>query len=205
MSPESVGRSAHDLHIFKMAALVPKYEDPEWLKIQIGDDRPISKVAVESMASAGGLNADMQRIRISFEDGSEKTLVLKQTHAGREGLSKTMGLEREAFFYNFVKSVKNESKEWAELPIPEVIYAEGDPATGLKVLLMEDLSDAVQSGYFFDNHSPHNWGKDLNELTKGWIEQHGLTAAKVTSLAFEAAAKVSLHNKYHPFSLLPNS
>lgn len=67
-----------------MAAIVNKYEDPEWLQERIGDNRPINKVTVESMASAGGLNADMQRIKVLYEDGEEVPYVLKQTHAGIE-------------------------------------------------------------------------------------------------------------------------
>lgn len=53
---------------------------------------------------------------------------------------------------------------------------------------MQDLSSAVQSGYFFGPFSPHNWGKDLPSLMRGWDVEAGLTAASVTTLAFAAAA-----------------
>jgi hypothetical protein len=60
--------------------------------------------------------------------------------------------------------------------------------SGMKDILMQDLSSAVQSGYFFGPFSPHNWDKDLSALTRGWDVEAGLNAASVTSLAFAAAA-----------------
>ena len=63
--------------------------------------------------------------------------------------------------------------------------------TGEKILLLEDLSDGVQSGYFFGPHSPHNWGKDLDALTR---VAPGVTTERIASIAFEEAAK--MHAKH---------
>ena len=70
--------------------------------------------------------------------------------------------------------------------------------TGLKDILMQDLSAAVQSGYFFGPFSPLNWGKDLSALARGWDVECGLGAQSVTELAFSAAASAHapFWNKY---------
>jgi aminoglycoside phosphotransferase (APT) family kinase protein len=56
---------------------------------------------------------------------------------------------------------------------------------------MEDLSTAVQSGYFFGPGSPLNWGKDLPALTQQWP---GISCEDITLSAFEEAA--ALHAKF---------
>jgi len=90
------------------------------------------------MGGAGGLNAKMRRLKITFEDGSLNTLVLKYL-SGEQ--SKQLGLPREALFYQkFGKFVDD---------IPEVIYSEGDMGTGDKIILFEDLTGCIQSGYWF--------------------------------------------------------
>ncbi len=77
--------------------------------------------------------------------------------------------------------------------------------SGLKDILMQDLSSAVQSGYFFGPFSPHNWGKDLPSLMRGWDATIGLNAASVTNLAFAAAAATHapFWNKYDDLRHLP--
>jgi hypothetical protein len=40
---------------------------------------------------------------LTFEDGTESTLVIKTTKAGASESSAQMGLAREAFFYNLVQ------------------------------------------------------------------------------------------------------
>ena len=42
-----------------------------------------------------------------------------------------------------------------------------DMSTGDVIIIQQDLSDWVQSGYFFGPGSPLNWGKDLQALTAG--------------------------------------
>lgn len=71
-----------------------------------------------------------------------------------------------------------------------MFYAEGDMETGSKVVLMEDLSLCVQSGFFFGAGNPNNWGKDLEKE----VRSLSLAATEVTTLAFSAAAK--LHARY---------
>lgn len=163
---------------------------PAWLSSKLVGSPVVTSVEVESMSGAGGLNCDMQRLHVVFEEGSAvKTFVLKRTRAGGNASSKNLGLVREALFYKFIQETK---ETWVDVLVPSLVhvsFAEGDEATGSKHILMEDLKSAVQSGYFFGPHSPLNWGKDLVSLTRSWSEKHSLDAAKVTTLAFSAAAK----------------
>merc|ERR1740121_3361786 len=70
--------------------------------------------------------------------------------------------------------------------LPEVLFAEGDMATGSKAILMEDLSTCVPSGRFFGSGNPNEWGKDLEKETKGFA----ISAAEVIAQAYSAAAKL---------------
>lgn len=68
--------------------------------------------------------------------------------------SKTYRLAREALFYqNMANNLK--------VKIPKVYYAFGDMETGVKVIIMQDMSSFIQAGYFFGPGNPTNWGKDL--------------------------------------------
>mmetsp|Transcript_45525 Transcript_45525/g.131877 ORF Transcript_45525/g.131877 Transcript_45525/m.131877 type:complete len:394 (-) Transcript_45525:48-1229(-) len=162
---------------------VVAFSDPQWLGKQLG--RSVASVSSEALSAAGGWSGNMTRFCIQFEDGTHGSYVLKSTKVGREAFGKSMGLFREAFFYLEFASTLTES-----LAMPRVLYARGDPDTGVNVVFMEDLSSAVQSGYFFGKGSPHNWDKDLAALTKGWQ----LEPAMVTTMAFTQAAQ--LHSAF---------
>jgi hypothetical protein len=125
--------------------------------------------------------------------------VLKRTRSNGTDQSKKLGLAREFKFYEYMKSSAGEGPlAKLALYLPGIMYVGGAMETGRKDILMQDLTSAVQSGYFFGPFSPLNWGKDLAVLTRGWDEGGGVDAASVTILAFTAAA--SLHapfwNKY---------
>ena len=61
-------------------------------------------------------------------------------------------------------------------------------STGEKTIIMEDLGDAIQSGYFFGPVSPHNWNKDLLQKTRGLSAK--ISALDVAKVAARAAADV---------------
>lgn len=127
----------------------------EWLGRQLG--YAIASVSFEDMSGAGGLNAQMRRMRIVTAVGNEeKTYVLKNVRPTDEGLvrSKQLGLPREALFFRELAS------EFSDI-IPSVLFSFGDMESGEKYILLQDMSNAVQSGYFFGPVSPHNWGRDL--------------------------------------------
>lgn len=118
----------------------------------------IASVQYEDMSAAGGLNMVMRRMRLKLSDGTEQTFVVKSVGEGNMERSRTLGLAREALFYNAMHAT------FAEF-LPKLKYAAGDMSTGGKILILEDLYPAVQSGYYFGPCSPHNWGKDLKVLT----------------------------------------
>jgi len=92
-------------------------------------------------------------------------LVLKQLPCDADGtplparlqLSAALGLAREAFFYR-------ELAPRLEGLVPAVTHAQGCMETGDKHVLMEDLSECVDSGVLFGVGNPNNWGRDLPAL-----------------------------------------
>lgn len=136
-----------------------------------GEELEIKDIIVEDMSTAGGLSGALLRrliIKLNKHNNQQqeeqqqqeqeheiiKKYVIKSTKKGTFQQSKSLKLAREGEFY---KLFKNELKSI----LAEVIFSYGDLETGSKLLIMEDLSDAVQTGYFFGPGSPLNWGKDL--------------------------------------------
>ena len=120
-----------------------------------------------------------------------RTYVLKRTRSNGAAKSQQLGLAREFKFYEHAKDAAG-TDPLAQLAtyLPRIIYTGGSMETGLKDILMQDLTSAVQSGYFFGPFSPLNWNKDLSALMRGWDVEAGLDASSVTNLAFAAAASV---------------
>lgn len=131
------------------------------------------------------------RAPLSHPCRSCQTFVLKRTRSNGAAKSQQLGLAREFKFYEHTKDAAG-SDPLAQLAtyLPRIIYAGGSMETGLKDILMQDLTSAVQSGYFFGPSSPLNWNKDLPALMRGWDVEAGLGASSVTTLAFAAAASV---------------
>lgn len=159
--------------------------DKEWLRENC--DLDVASAALVPLNDAGGLNAEMQKLVVVLVSGEEKTYVLKRNNGSARAVE--LGTSREAFFYKYFASTVTEI-------VPRVIYAYGDMTTGKKAILMENLSNCIQSGYFFGKHSPHNWSKDLHTII-GYEDNSParITAMEtVTESAFLAAAK--LHAVY---------
>ncbi|GMH38607.1 hypothetical protein BSKO_06491 [Bryopsis sp. KO-2023] len=158
----------------------------DWLSEKLGTT--VTSVSIEPYLNAGGLTSSMKKVSLTGEgDQPLKTLVLKTILKGEKlGVSKGMGLAREALFYNHFGSELSD-----DFSLPNVLHAWGDVQTGAKVLLMEDLSFTTQSGYFFGPGSPLNAGKDLDKIV---AEAGGPTAEEIARLAFISGAR--LHAKH---------
>ena len=141
----------------------------------------------DSLAGAGGLSGEMNKIKYELEDGNFFNVVIKTTKESSVVNSQSLGLAREGLFYASLAPLINSA-----VPniLPRVYYSLGDMATGKKLIVMEDLTDlkAIQAGYFFGSGSPHNWGKDLDSLTKH-VYFDGSSAVQVSRMAFKIAAK----------------
>jgi hypothetical protein len=97
---------------------------------------------------------------VTLSSGEVFTFVIKSTKQGTFAQSKSLRLAREGEFYKaFGEPLRS--------ILSEVVFSFGDLETGAKLLVMEDLSDAVQTGYFFGPGSPLNWGKDLIHEQRG--------------------------------------
>lgn len=141
--------------------------------------------------------SQMRWATVQYTGSSQERVVLKLSKPG-DGKAISLGLAREGLFYAQWKdllsklpestgSCGSEARERLITSfLPRVWYAEGDMETGSKKVLMEDLADCVQAGYFFGPVNPNNWGKDLEKEKKSLT----LDAVEVTRLAFSAAAKL---------------
>lgn len=152
--------------------------------------RPVQSVEITSMSGAGGFSGEMTRVLITWADTQEPlTMVMKRTKPSGEESSRTLGLAREAKFYEWVASL--DSSVYKDL-VPTVYYSKGDMVSGDKVILLEDLSKYVQSGYLSGGGSPLNWGRDLpaEVASKGLAIVDG-----ITEVVAEAACVLAA--KYH--------
>lgn len=153
-----------------------------WLA-ELLDRDDVSSVACEDMSGTGGLNCPMTRLLVTYKDGGKAGLVHKRHDADKRDMNKQLGLAREALFYKAFSS-----NETLGSILPKVWHAEGDMSTGEKTIIMQDLGDAIQSGYFFGPVSPHNWDKDLLQKTRGLSAK--ISALDVAKVAARAAAEV---------------
>ena len=78
-----------------------------------------------------------------------------------------------------------------KIKTPKVYYAYADDETGAKILIMEDLNELVQAGYYFGPGNPGNWGKDLKSLCGETDENE---VSNVLKAAFDEAANLHADN-----------
>lgn len=118
------------------------------------------ELKLSSLAGSGGLSSEMNRLSIKLPL-KELSYVVKSTKPNDMVNGKFLGKAREALFY---KDLYSQLKEEG-LATVDIIYSVGDMEKCDKIIIMEDLTDfAIQSGYLYNNHSPHNWNKDLNSI-----------------------------------------
>lgn len=188
--------------------------------------RSVSSVSVESMSGAGGFSGEMSRVRVHWTEqdadnnneeeeqkgkDKDKVLVMVMKHTKESGgaSSRALGLAREGCFYEWASSSSSiKDRKTYDSLLPKIYYSKGDMSSGDKVILLEDLGDYVQSGYFFGSGSPLNWGRDLvkdvtskglslgpSEINSNSDSGSGGTSCSVTELVAEAACLLAA--KYH--------
>lgn len=141
-------------------------------------DDTVTEVKIEPWTSGGGLNADSFLLHVSHGDNTTAYFVKFTREAGL-GISQSVGLAREAIFYNWAFHIP------PVLPyIPKVLFAHGDMTAARKVTALE-LIPGDQAGFFFGSNSLHNWGKDLAAITSKYP---GVSERDVTLMCFKAAA-----------------
>ncbi|KAJ3127683.1 hypothetical protein HK100_009601 [Physocladia obscura] len=168
---------------------IKDFEDVEWARTNLSLPN-IQSVELTSTSGTGGLGgAALHRMIITLLDAntsnSKLHLMLKS------GVSQD-GRTREAFFY---KAIRDRNPQFAFLSacVIPTVYVFGDMATGTKHIIMDDLtaSGFVQCGSFYGACSPHNWNKNLQELTNTATETERRTLTHLITInAFKAAAKI---------------
>ena len=155
----------------------------EWLSLKTGLEVESCVANLGDGEHKGFSGAKLIKLNVVLKSGETLKLVIKQVIGEMTTQSKTYGLAREALFYQTM--AKNLS-----VRMPKVYYSFGDWDTGIKVIIMDDLSSFIQAGYFFGPGNPANWGKDLPSLLKGSSTE----PTEVIRNAFLEAAK--LHSTY---------
>ncbi|KAI9030212.1 kinase-like domain-containing protein [Hyaloraphidium curvatum] len=163
----------------------------EHLNAQSAAGARATAASLADFSGQGGLNAQMRKLTVAYDDGTDKKFVLKTMLEAELGRSKALGLARECFFY---AQLAPELRKHG-VGIAECVYVYGDISSGKKTIVLEDISErSTQSGYFFGPGSPHNWGKDLAALTAPKNGGPAATVLDVARDAFKTAARV--HGTY---------
>lgn len=179
----------------------PRYEPEKWQDVDFVQrvlresavasysNVTVTAVTVTGWGDSGGFSGDMFKVKVTI-GSQDTTFVLKTQKDVTRSIAS--GSAREAIYLGAAKEVT--PLLVADGLVPNVIYASGSMETGLKVTLME-MVDGVQSGYFFGQFSPINWGKDLTALTAPISD---MTEAGVVDRVVSLAAK--LHSAWwtHP-------
>lgn len=161
--------------------------DTTWLAEKLGVG--VKSAKVREMVTMGGLAGSFNHLDIVLEkelhkgQGTELTLVLKTTTPAGVGTSKTMGLWREALFYNLLAP---------RLPaglVPRTYFAVGDAESGKKAVVMEDLASHVPAGVFFGPGNPNNWAI-VGKLDEIVAKAGGMDGAEVASAIFKLHARL---------------
>ena len=131
-------------------------------------------------------------------------LMIKQVPSTGLSTSLSLGLAREAFFYQDVAAILAENGDHSELfqdTIPAIYYAVGDATTGQKTIIMDDLSSrAVDSAVFFAptqsnldagwRGNPNLWNRN-HEILTAIMSQGSPSAASHNIPSQAAVAKVT--------------
>jgi len=197
--------------------------DPSWITQHFPNFQNVSECEVTDISNAtrkGSKVRDGTTLRLTLkwrENGSGKkpikqtvTLVAKQVPNSRLGLSRKLGLAREALFYDILapkigmsltkssnhqsSSCKGEKNDLQIISIPSIpkkYYSFGDMTEGSKFVVMEDLSrDFIDSGILFGPGNPNNWRRDLDSMIAHAYPSAVPSSYEVANQAFLAIANV---------------
>ena len=117
---------------------VEEAQSKEWLSQLF--NKAVVDVVVVDMSDAGGLNATMKKLILTFDDLTSKTVIMKCFGESAYPRSKTLHLSRESYFYARIASK-------LDIDVPNIYHAYGNIETGEKVIILENLSDCVQSTF----------------------------------------------------------
>lgn len=139
------------------------FADASWVRpyLPFSDEEKATAIIVfEDLAGNGGLSGEMKVIKVTWSTDKPTCTFIQKTIATEQlQRSQVFGNAREAFFYNILAPTISKA---GILPLPIVLYAQGDMTNGFKIVIMEDLRHhAVPSGVVFGPACPMNWGRNL--------------------------------------------
>ena len=156
------------------------WSDVAFVSTILKDPSIVSSV-LEPWTQGGGMACDSNVLVLTHSDGSRTRYFFKMTQSEKRAQMASLGTAREGLFYQSCASDPLLSSI-----TPQVLFSHGDMKEGAKVVIME-LIDGVQAGYFFGESSLHNWGKDLSALTRDYA---ALTEGELVLECFRSAAKL---------------
>eukprot|EP00977_Amphora_coffeiformis_P029648 scaffold42123_cov221-Amphora_coffeaeformis.AAC.3 len=138
---------------------------------------------------------------IGRDETTPRELVLKQITPGpAAALSRQLGLAREAFFYrDLAPCLHVGSSSEGPLLLPNIYYAHADAGTGEKCIIMESLSDWIDSGIVFGPNpetgfrsNPNNWApRNLPALIAKAYDQRPVPSPRtVAQRTFQSVAQI---------------
>lgn len=124
-----------------MAEATPVWESDtvlsaEWLSSKTGLDVESCVANLGEGEHKGFSGAKLIKLDVTLKAGDTLKLVIKQVVGEMTEQSKTYGLAREALFYNTMAKT-------LDVKMPKVYYSYGDWDTGIKVIIMDDLSNFI--------------------------------------------------------------
>lgn len=137
--------------------------DPKWLEGVAGfrcDSCSAVDISNDTRKSDGDAK-DGATLRLTLKKVGQTipSLIVKQVTESGMALAQQLGLAREALFYSHLCS---------ELPqdlVPKIYYSYGDFATGEKIIIMEDIHNAIDSGVLFGPGNPNNWKRNIQAIS----------------------------------------
>lgn len=158
--------------------------DAAWLSDKLSQQ--VAKATVQEFTEKmGGLSGEFSSVMVELSNGSTTSFIFKTTHSQKTREASLLGTPREALFFQHLGPS-------LEGIIPKSYYTYADMAKGIKLVVMEQLPNAIPAGMFFGRGNPNNWGmsqKQLDDASEG-----NPSAVQLSRIAFSLYAK--LHANY---------
>ena len=166
-----------------------------YLPLESEKDKAEAKILAMPLNGAGGVLCSLYSISVGVIGQPELNLIYKTTQPTEEAesASKNIGQAREALFYAHIAP-----DLLSEVGLPRVYASRGDMVTGVKEILMDDLSETgIQSGLLFGPLAPINMGRNVNSIINDVFESLDAIVPSPEQVAMATVTELAkLHRKY---------
>uniref|UniRef100_A0A0G4IFR7 Aminoglycoside phosphotransferase domain-containing protein n=1 Tax=Chromera velia CCMP2878 TaxID=1169474 RepID=A0A0G4IFR7_9ALVE len=134
----------------------------EWVKEKLGIPDALG-VKVSAFGDHSGMFASLFRLKIVKKgDGAPCVFVCKTiVDKGQLQISARLGLSREGLFGSETAFQRNDT---IRACAPVYLYARGNMESGEKLVIMEDLSEGIETGKWFGGSSYHNMKRSIEDV-----------------------------------------